>query len=136
MGDILSYLKFNEEHTNSNHKNSQASYIKWITKFICHGKKERTFNFKGRYFPVCSRCTGLYIGVFLCFIYIIHFYINYSSYLLLISVLMIIPTFTDGITQLLCIRESTNLIRFLTGMIAGSGLVILINCVKWIIIMN
>lgn len=31
----------------------------------CHQKRERSFFVKGYQFPVCARCTGLYIGYFL-----------------------------------------------------------------------
>ena len=49
---------------------------------------------------------------------------------------MIIPTFIDGVTQLFGLRQSNNILRFVTGLIAGVGLVILINATKWLIIMG
>jgi uncharacterized membrane protein len=104
--------------------------------FICHRLPERTFKIKEYYFPVCSRCTGLYIGVFSCFMYIIFFYVDYTFNFVLISLLLIIPTFIDGITQFFGLHESNNILRFSTGLIAGMGLVILINSIRWIIIMN
>lgn len=104
--------------------------------FICHRLPERTFKIKEYYFPVCSRCTGLYIGAFSCFIYITFFYVNYTFNFVLISLFLIFPTFIDGITQFFGLRESNNILRFSTGLIAGVGLVILINSIKWLIIMN
>ena len=107
-----------------------------VLRFICHRIPARTFNIKGHYFPVCSRCTGLYMGVVLCLIYISLFYILYTPILLLLSVFMMIPTFIDGITQLFGFRYSNNILRFSTGLIAGVGLIIFINTIRWIIIMN
>ena len=55
---------------------------------------------RGHYFPVCARCTGFYIGAFSYFAYVYFFYVQYSVSLILLAILMIIPTFLDGFTQL------------------------------------
>lgn len=101
---------------------------------FCHRMPERTFKIKGHYFPVCSRCTGIYLSLFAYFIYAYFFYVDYSLSLVLLAILMVIPTFIDGFTQLLGFRESTNTLRFTTGLIAGLGLGILVKSVKWMII--
>lgn len=93
---------------------------------LCHRKPERTFKINGHYFPVCSRCTGLIIGSFSFFIFLYYDHVQYSPNLLICSVLMMIPTFIDGYTQLIGIRESNNVLRFFTGLIAGLGIVIFI----------
>ena len=49
---------------------------------------------------------------------------------------MIIPTFLDGFTQFLGLRQSNNMLRLLTGLIGGVGLAILIKAIKWMIIMG
>lgn len=41
---------------------------------------------------------------------------------LLFSILLILPTLIDGFTQAYLNRESTNFLRFVTGMIAGIGM--------------
>lgn len=103
---------------------------------FCHRLPERTFKVKGHYFPVCSRCTGLYISLFSYFIYAYFFYVEYSLYLILLAILMVIPTFIDGFTQLLGLRESNNTLRLTTGLIGGLGLGILVKSLKWMIIMG
>ncbi len=114
-----------------------AKYLEIIKKFpICHRLPDRTFNIRGHYFPVCARCTGLYIGAFSYFIFAYFFYVQYTFYLILIALLMIIPAFLDGLTQLLNFRMSSNSLRFFTGIIGGVGLGILIKALKWMIIMN
>jgi uncharacterized membrane protein len=136
----LSFLKFikknNSETSASTEINSQKSDLQITNLLICHRIHRRTFNFRGYYFPVCSRCTGLYIGVFVSFIYINLYFVNYSLYLFLSSVFMIIPTVIDGFSQFYGFRESNNNLRFFTGLIAGFGLVFLIYTIKWLIIMN
>ena len=47
---------------------------------------------------------------------------------------MIIPAFIDGTTQLSGIRESNNILRFITGLIGGIGLAILVKAIKMLIV--
>lgn len=101
---------------------------------ICHRIPERTFKIKGIYFPVCSRCTGIYIGSFTYFIYVYFNYVNYTSLMILTAILITLPTIFDGLTQFIGWRRSYNLLRFCTGFIAGIGFGILIKALKWVIL--
>ena len=102
--------------------------------FICHRLPERTFKIGNHYFPVCSRCTGIYIGAFSYYIFVYFVYVQYNIEMILLTVLMILPTFSDGLTQFFGFRESNNALRFATGLIAGIGLGILVKSIKWILI--
>lgn len=96
-------------------------------KFVfCHRIPERTLKIRNFYFPVCARCTGIYIGYFAFFIFFLLFYVQSSYTMIFIAFGMMIPTFLDGITQFFGFRESNNTLRFSTGLIAGVGLGILI----------
>lgn len=83
----------------------------------CHRKPERSFFWKGRQFPVCARCTGIYLG------YLSFPVFNFDWYHLssLFSFLLMIPTILDGITQAFMHRESTNFMRLTTGIMCGTG---------------
>ncbi len=121
----------------SSEKESQRiHYLTLFTQFICHRKPERTYKIRDHYFPVCSRCTGFYIGEFSYFIYVYFIYVEYTVYLIFMAFLMIIPTFLDGFTQFIGSRESNNKLRLLTGLLGGVGLAILVKTLKWIIIMG
>ena len=98
--------------------------------FFCHRLPERTFNIKGYYFPVCSRCTGIITGIFTCFVVIQLITLNYYLLNFLIAIFLTIPTFLDGFTQSLGVRESNNNLRFVTGVFAGFGLFIMAKSVK------
>lgn len=115
---------------------SRTSTINIFTQFICHRIPERTFKIGNRYFPVCSRCTGFYIGAFSYFICVYFFYVNYTFQLIFMAFLMMIPTFIDGFTQLNGSRESNNVLRFSTGLMGGIGLAILVKAFKWIILVG
>jgi uncharacterized membrane protein len=89
---------------------------------LCHRMPNRSFFWKGKQFPVCARCTGIHIG-----------YITYPLFLLdiwtlnlTITLLLIIPTCIDGITQAFFQRESNNSLRLVTGIISGVGLMSLV----------
>ena len=104
-----------------------------ITNLICHRKPERSFHIKGHQFPVCARCTGFYITLILYFTYTYYFYVDYNPYLLTFAILILIPATIDGLTQLLEYRESNNTLRFITGLLGGLGLGILIKATKYFI---
>ncbi|WP_335645275.1 MULTISPECIES: DUF2085 domain-containing protein [Methanobacterium] len=46
---------------------------------------ERTFKIRGHYFPVCSRCTGVYMGAFSYFMYVYLFYVDYTLLLIFLD---------------------------------------------------
>ncbi|MBC3517186.1 DUF2085 domain-containing protein [Neobittarella massiliensis] len=82
----------------------------------CHQMPKRSFFIHGYQFPVCARCTGLLVG-------------NILSILLIpviqpkaVAVILLLPLALDGLTQLANWRESTNWLRFLTGVLGGYGL--------------
>lgn len=90
--------------------------MKWFKKYWgCHQLPERSFFFKTYQFPICARCTGVLIGMFLsigvsCFI---------KTIPLLICVVLMFPLIIDGIIQYFTKYESTNYKRFITGMLFG-----------------
>lgn len=114
-----------------NDESSVLSTLIFFSRFICHRIPERTFQFKGLSFPVCSRCTGMYIGVFSYFTYVYFFYVQYTIFIILIAFLMLIPIVIDGFTQFFNLRESNNILRLFTGLIGGFGLGILVKAAKF-----
>lgn len=78
----------------------------------CHQMYERSFTYRGYQFPICARCTGIFIGQIIGLI--LGFRLD-----LLWSILLIIPMGIDGTVQLIKIKQSNNLRRVITGFIAG-----------------
>jgi len=69
---------------------------------------------------LCSRCFGIYLGIFLIGIYIgIKAKIKIN---LKVSTIFMIPLLIDGITQSIGLRQSDNLLRFVTGFLFGLGI--------------
>ncbi|EKQ57508.1 MAG: putative membrane protein [Clostridium sp. Maddingley MBC34-26] len=96
----------------------------------CHQMHERSFSFKGYQFPVCARCTGIYIGHIVS---ILLFILKVRINLKICGALILIMSF-DGLVQLLKVKKSTNFRRLITGILAGIGLVyMLIDIVLYFI---
>ena len=102
--------------------------------FICHRIPDRTFKFKNHYFPICARCTGIYISALSYYLIAAFVPIVYNVELIILGILLIVPTAIDGISQLFNKRESNNNLRFLTGLLTGIGLAILAKSVKFFLI--
>ena len=86
-----------------------AQLILWRLALLsgCHQRAERSFFVNGRQVPLCARCLGLLIGLFLAPIY----RANLGVSLALISVFVL-----DGFTQLMRVRQSRNWLRFSSGL--------------------
>ena len=126
----------NKKNTEVTSQKSQISFFVFFTQFICHRIPERTFNIQGHYFPVCSRCTGFYIAALSYFIYVYFYYVQYTTTLIVFAFLLLIPSLLDGLTQLIGLRESNNMLRLLTGLMGGLGLAILVKTFKYIFLIH
>ncbi len=104
--------------------------MKDYSRYICHRRPERSFFIKGHQFPVCARCTGLYIAVVLYVIYAYFVPVTYTLPVLILAILMVIPMAVDGLTQLFDLRLSNNTLRFVTGFLGGLGLVIVLKIIR------
>jgi uncharacterized membrane protein len=87
---------------------------------MCHQLPERSLELFGQYMPICSRDTGIFLGVFLaCILSFVSSKLPgflKSSWLAILSA---VPLGVDGVIQLLGFWESTNTSRLVTGLIAG-----------------
>lgn len=88
--------------------------IEWVD---CHRIPSRSFFYKKKQFPVCARCTGIYLGFFIMIPLLWFYQIG-----MIISIILILPTLIDGLTQAYLNRESTNFLRLSTGILAGIGM--------------
>ena len=87
---------------------------------MCHQLPERSFELFGQFMPICTRDTGIFAGVFLACL------LSFGSSKLprlmksgALAVLSVVPLGIDGTMQFLGFWESTNNIRFATGLIPG-----------------
>lgn len=100
-----------------------------VARLLCHGREERCFSIKGYQLPICARCTGIYVGFISALLFEI--YIGLPSIQALpILIIAGIPSAIDGVTQLLTERESNNLIRVITGLSGGFGLLLCVRIIR------
>lgn len=87
----------------------------------CHQRPDRSFFIYGKQFPVCARCTGVFIGEVVA---IFSFRVFSLPTVILFSFCALM--LFDWLIQYLKIRESTNVRRFITGTLCGFGYLTLI----------
>ncbi len=87
-----------------------------LNRLGCHRRPDRSFFYKGKQFPVCARCTGIFVGEVLLLITYPFLKIGYGM-----SVLFLVVMFLDWFVQFICVKESTNMRRLITGVLAGYG---------------
>lgn len=96
---------------------------------LCHEKPERCLNIFGKTTPICARCLGMLIGVYIFtpifFVYFLYESINFYHYILV--PILLFPGFIDGFTQLMGVRISNNLLRLITGIFMGIGISLFAN---------
>jgi uncharacterized membrane protein len=90
--------------------------------FGCHQIPDRCFYFRGKPMLFCSRCFGCSIGHILSFILFLFGYL--PSYL--IAFILIIPLGIDWSIQRFFDILSNNYRRFVTGILGGLGIGVII----------
>lgn len=93
----------------------------------CHQLPQRSFFYHGKQFPVCARCTGVFLGEG---IGILLFRIGEIP--IALAVLFCVVMLSDWMIQYKTGRESTNTRRFITGLLCGYAFAnFLLKFVKW-----
>lgn len=125
-------------------KNSDLNYLKFISFYFliflilltllnlilnkpylalfygCHCKVERSFKYIYKYFFLCARCSGIYLGMIsMAFLSFIKFNYNYLLFL-------VIPLIIDGIIQKKTSYQSNNTKRVITGFLFGLAFIVLL----------
>ena len=90
-----------------------------LFRILCHGIERRCLTMFGVPMPICARCTAIYIGLIA----------GIAGFMLLplieervVRVMLYIaaaPMLIDGVTQATGLRESTNVLRLITGFVAA-----------------
>jgi uncharacterized membrane protein len=82
---------------------------------FCHRRKDRSFRISRYTFPLCARCTGLWLGFAMGLLF--RFAGLHAPPVF--AVALMLPLMIDGLTQLVGYRESNNQLRLLTGVLFG-----------------
>jgi len=87
---------------------------------LCNLRSERAFRLGSFVFPLCARCTGLVAGAIACLtgqaLGIV------ATLPVIVSIIAALPLVADWTLQRVGILESTNIRRFVTGLLFGFAL--------------
>jgi uncharacterized membrane protein len=86
---------------------------------LCHQKAERSWFINGNPMPFCSRCTAIWLGLAIGLGFMVFYQISLNEKFLFVIILGILPLGIDGVGQLFGFWESTNIVRLITGLLAG-----------------
>jgi uncharacterized membrane protein len=98
-----------------------SKFLYYFFSHFCHQRPERSFFLFGKQLPVCARDVSLYMAAFISSVSYpkLRNICTTTMPSKLYLVLFLLPMALDGGTQLLGLRESTNLLRCITGILAG-----------------
>jgi len=97
--------------------------------FGCHQKINRSLTIKKYVFPLCSRCLGIYIGIYI--FTLIHLFYTFPFY---VYILFSMPLIIDGLYQSIQQRESTHFKRLITGILFSASFIYIIYLLHYLII--
>jgi uncharacterized membrane protein len=106
--------------------------LQWLGFGLCHQLPERSLFGGGVQVPVCARDEGLYVGFLVAFllIWLLHRPLRPRELpgpaALVVCALFLGSMVVDGVTSYAGLRETTNVIRLLTGTMAGYALAALV----------
>jgi uncharacterized membrane protein len=86
---------------------------------LCHQRADRSLFINGNQMPFCTRCTAIWLGLAIGLGFMVLYAIELNEKFFVAIILSLIPIGVDGIGQLFGFWESTNVIRFITGLLAG-----------------
>ncbi len=107
------------EEENSDIDNPLIRWVYVSGDLNCHQRASRSYFVNGNEMPYCARDFGLFVGMVIGLAIITAKDIKVSFWFMIAS---IVPLGLDGTVQMFTIYESTNLIRLITGTIAGVGM--------------
>jgi uncharacterized membrane protein len=100
---------------------SHGASMEWrlLFRVMCHGMISRSLDLFGVPMPICARCFGIYAGLLggIAAFQLVPFL--RERVVRMVAFAAVTPLAIDGVTQLLGLRESTNPLRLVTGVVAG-----------------
>jgi uncharacterized membrane protein len=86
---------------------------------LCHQQASRSLFINGNEMPYCTRCTAIWLGLAIGLGFMVLYTIELNEKFLLGILFSLVPIGIDGVGQLFGFWESINIIRFITGLLAG-----------------
>ncbi len=103
------------------HQAAEAIYVGYS--LACHQMPERSFFLFGYQMAYCQRDTAIYLTMFIAGLVYNRYPQRFGPLSIRMYLLLIAPIAIDGFTQLFGLRESTWLLRVVTGALFGGATV-------------
>ena len=105
------------------------NFFRFMGSLVCHQIQDRTLIIDGLPLPVCSRDTGIYLGVFAGIVFLglkRKLDADWPPRLAhaLVLIIMMVPMIIDGATSYIGFRHTDNLTRLITGGFFGFQLAV------------
>ena len=102
---------------------AHGASMQWrlLFRLFCHGIPRRCLTLWNVPMPICARCTAIYGGALagLVLMRLLPAMRERAARILMMA--LATPLAIDGLTQLTTLRESTNTLRIVTGILGGIG---------------
>ena len=95
---------------------------------LCHQLPERSFSVLGVQYPVCARCTGIYVGFLFALATLLWVYRRRhptgrpATAAYVVGLISVAAMAWDGVSSYASLRETSNLLRLVTGVGFGGSL--------------
>ncbi len=108
-----------------------SSLIETIGFSVCHQLSSRSLVIGNLTLPVCSRCSGFYTGFFTTAVILFIMFRKKESdlpppYILIILALFFLSFLIDGVASNFGLYDTNNNLRFITGTLCGSAIIIIL----------
>lgn len=90
-----------------------------LFRLTCHGIPERSLTIAGEPMAICARCTGIWAGLLTGSLLFGIGALRRPVITPRVMFLVALPLIIDGVSQATGLRESTNLLRLMTGFPTG-----------------
>lgn len=87
----------------------------------CHQRADRSFFIGGCQFPLCARCTGVFLGQLSAVVMLIF----RKALSPVLSLVLLLVMGADWFIQRIGVLESDNIRRLITGIMGGAGIIFL-----------
>lgn len=94
---------------------------RYLFRLFCHGIPSRCLTLWNVPMPICARCTAIYGGALAGIVLLRILPAMSERAARFVMYAAATPLGIDGLTQLTSLRESTNTLRIVTGVIGGIG---------------
>lgn len=102
---------------------AHGASMQWrlLFRLVCHGIPQRCLTLWDVPMPICARCTAIYGGT-LAGLLLMRLLPAMTERTARVAMMVAAaPLAIDGLTQLTTLRESTNTLRIVTGIVGGIG---------------